>query len=47
MRGGGTDKIEKDLTYANYCLIFGTTPSNLVALDTKMVENLLDHIILK
>ena len=28
-------------------MIFGTTPSNQVLLETKMVENLLDHIILK
>ena len=28
-------------------MIFGTTPSNQVLLETKMVENLLDHLILK
>ena len=28
-------------------MIFGTNPSMQVLLETKMVENLLDHIILK
>ena len=44
---GCTDQIEKDLKHSNFCMIFGTTPANQVLLETKMVENLLDHIILK
>ena len=44
---GGTDKIETDLKHSNFVMIFGTTPSNQVLLETKMVENLLDHLILK
>ena len=44
---GGADRIENDLVHSNFVMIFGTTPSNQVLLDTKMVENLLDHLILK
>ena len=44
---GGTDQIEKNLDHSNFVMIFGTTPSNQVLLETKMVENLLDHLILK
>ena len=28
-------------------MIFGTSPTNLVNIDTKMVQNLLDHLIMK
>ena len=31
----------------NFCFIFGTSPTNTVDIDTKMVKNLLDHMILK
>ena len=44
---GGTYQIEKNLDSSNFVMIFGTTPSNQVLLETKMVENLLDHLILK
>ena len=28
----------------NFCLVFGTTPSKNVKSDTKMIENIIDHI---
>ena len=33
--------------HENYCMLFGTKPTSSVVLETKMVQNLLDHLVLK
>ena len=33
--------------YENFCMLFGTKPSRIVALETKMIANVLDHLLLK
>ena len=44
---GGNDVLAKLAKYSNFCLLFGTKPARQVTLDTKMVENILDHLMLK
>ena len=46
-RGEGKDALAKVAQYSNFCMLFGTKPAKFVLLETKMVENLLDHLTLK
>ena len=46
-RGAANDALTESTKYSNFCMLFGTKPAKFVLLETKMVENLLDHLMLK
>ena len=39
--------VRKNISTGNFCFIFGTSPAHEISIDTKMIKNLLDHMLLK
>ena len=44
---GNADALTKSLKCSNFCMVFGTVQGKQVKLDTKMVKNILNHILFR
>ena len=46
-RGGHNDALAQSTKWSNFFMVFGTPPARQALLETKMIENILDHLMLK